>query len=393
VVLPIRFGLVGPNGSPMGWSGVTGGTVRDDLIEMDTERLVLTFAGIPNRPVPSLFRGFSAPVNIRSSLGFADRLFLARHDEDPFNRWQALQDVATDMLVGAARGQPWTAGNALAFAEALDETIASKVLDNAFKANAMALPNELAVARALQQNVDPDRVRAVRLDLIREVVARIAPSLEKLYLTNDSRLAYSPDFRQAGRRSMKNAALALLVLGGAEHGARLAREQYERALNMTDRLAALGMVVGAWTPDAPALLGDFRTMYTGDPLVLDKWLTLNAMAPDPAALERITAILGDPGFPHNNPNRLRALVGAFAMNNPTQFARPDGEGFRFVGRFVADVDARNPQVAARVLTAFRVFRSYEPVRLAAAEQALQKLRASGSLSRNTAEILERMLDG
>jgi len=204
---------------------------------------------------------------------------------------------------------------------------------------------------------------------------------------------YSTDGVQSGMRSLKNGALALLVSGGSALGQRLAREQYDSATNMTDRYAALAVVVTGWTPDAEALLGNFRTMYTADPLVLDKWLSLNAMAPEPSVVKRIGAILADPSFPRNNPNRLRALVGSFGLNNPSQFARADGAGFRLVADFVADVDKRNPQVAARVLTAFRIWRSFESVRRAAAESALIGLRNAGGLSRNTADILERTLAG
>ncbi|WP_417310965.1 aminopeptidase N [Devosia sp.] len=393
MVLPIKFGLIGPNGSEMNWDTVSGGEVRDDMIVMNTPSLALTFTGIPNRPVPSLLRGFSAPVKLKTPLEQDDELFLARHDSDPFNRWQALQDVATRLMTEAVAGTDWSDADLDGIASALEETLASKDLDPAFKANALALPAEQTIARAIGQDIDPARIHAVRDALISGIVSRLAETLEKLYLTNDSRLSYSPDFKQAGRRAMKNAALSLLVAGGTAHGPRLAREQYERAQNMTDRIAALTPIVTAWTPDAQALLGDFRTMYTADPLVLDKWLALNAAAPDEGVIGRIKAILADPSFPRNNPNRLRALMGTFAMRNPTQFARADGAGFRLVSEFVADVDTRNPQVAARVLTAFRVWKMYEPTRRAAAENALKSLKESGDLSRNTAEILDRTLAG
>ena len=296
-------------------------------------------------------------------------------------------------MLDAVAGKSWSEGQIVALSEAIEETLNSKDLDPAFKAQALSLPNEQTVARAIGTDVDPDRIHAVRGDLITAVVARIAPTLEKVYLTNDSRLAYSPDFQQAGRRSMKNTALSLLVNGGAAGADKLAREQYERALNMTDRIAALSAVVHAWTADAQALLGDFRTMYTADPLVLDKWLALNAAAPDDGVVDRMRAILAAPDFPQNNPNRLRALTATFGMSNPTQFARSDGAGFRFLAEFVGDVDKRNPQVAARVLTAFRVWRMYEPGRRAEAEKALISLQDSGSLSRNTADILARTLGG
>jgi aminopeptidase N len=393
LVLPIKFGLIGPNGSPMTWDGVSGAEVRDDLIVLDTAKASVTFTGIPNKPVPSILRGFSAPVKLTTNATEADQLFLARHDSDPFNRWQALQDVSLKLMLDAVAGTGWSDQQIAALSEAIEETLNSKDLDPAFKAQALSLPNEQTVARAIGTDVDPDRIHAVRGDLIKAVVAHIASTLEKVYLTNDSRLAYSPDFQQAGRRSMKNTALSLLVNGGAAGADKLAREQYERALNMTDRIAALSTVVHAWTADAQALLGDFRTMFTADPLVLDKWLALNAAAPDDGVVDRMRAILAAPDFPQNNPNRLRALTATFGMSNPTQFARPDGAGFRFLAEFVGDVDKRNPQVAARVLTAFRVWRMYEPGRRSEAEKALISLQDSGSLSRNTADILERTLGG
>ncbi|MDB5539859.1 MAG: pepN [Devosia sp.] len=391
MVLPIRFGLIGPNGSPMSWASVSGGEVRDDMIVMDTNKVSVSFTGIPNRPVPSLLRDFSAPVKLTTNATEADQLFLARHDADPFNRWQSLQDVSMRLMVDAVGGKAWSDRQVAALAEALEETLASKELDPAFKAHALGLPNEQTVARTIGSNVNPDRIHEVRVDLVGALVSRLAPTLERVYLTNDSRLAYSPDFQQAGRRSMKNTALGLLVLGGATGAAQLAREQYERALNMTDRLSALSTVVQSWTGDAETLLADFYRQFTADPLVLDKWLSLNALASDDAALDRIKAILASPDFPQNNPNRLRALMATFGMNNPTQFARADGAGFRFLADFVADVDKRNPQVAARVLTAFRIWRSFEPVRRAEAEKALKSLQDSGTLSRNTADILERTL--
>ncbi len=392
MVLPVKFGLIGPNGSPMGWSRVTGGDVRDDLIVVDSESVTLTFEGVPNRPVPSLFRGFSAPVKLNSGATQAERLFLARHDSDPFNRWQALQDVAMELIVGDVAGRPWGKADADMLAEAYEQTLGSKTLDPAFKALALTPPSEALVARTVAENVDPDRIHEARRKLIADITGRIATALERHYLTNDSRLSFSPDAKQAGRRSLKNAVLSLLVNGGVAFADRLAREQYQAATNMTDRFAALGIVVSAWTPDALALLGDYRTMFTAEPLVFDKWLALNASAPDAATLDRVRAILADPTFPKNNPNRLRSLLGSFGAN-AMQFARADGEGFRFMTRCVADIDTRNPQVASRLLTAFRTWRSFEPGRREAAEAALTSLRESRTFSRNVTDILDRTLAG
>jgi len=391
LTIPVKFGLVGPNGAPLEWSAVSGGTVRDDLILLDTQSATITFEGVANRPVPSLLRGFSAPVKLSGPLSQEDRLFLARHDADSFNRWQALQDVATELQVRALRGEPWAAQRVAALGEALEQTLVATELDPQFKALALALPGEAAIARALGSDIDPDAIHTVRSGLIAALVGQLAPTLSRLHRQLAQGEAYSPDAEQAGIRALRNGALGLLVEGRAQGADALAAEQYETATNMTDRIAALGAAVASWTPDAQRLLDNFRVRFTIDPLVLDKWLSLNGMAPDDGALERIRAILADPTFPKNNPNRLRALMGSLGMNNPTQFARPDGRGFQFVADFVEDVDKRNPQVAARVLTAFRVWPNYEAGRRALAEAALRDLAARGTLSRNTADILERTL--
>ena len=390
--IPVKFGLIGPNGAPMNWESASAG-VTDDLIVLRDKTATFEFTGVANRPVPSLLRGFSAPVKLTSPLSEEDRLFLARHDSDPFNRWQALQDVAMGLMLNAYRGEPWTAARLTALSDALGETLISKSLDPAYKALALALPSESLIARTIADAVDPARVRQVRLKLVAELASVLEPTLLSAYRDNLVDLAYAPDTTQTGRRALRNAALAFLANGQRSEGTALAHRQYESAQNMTDRFAALGAAVTAWTAEAPRLLDQFRTRFTADPLVLDKWLMLNAIAPDDGVVARIGAILASPDFPRSNPNRMRALVGGFGMSNPAQFARADGAGFRFVTGAVAGMDTINPQVAARLLTAFRVWRSFEPSRRGTAESALLALKASGPLSRNVSEILDRTLAG
>jgi aminopeptidase N len=226
---------------------------------------------------------------------------------------------------------------------------------------------------------------------------KLSADLHDTLLETYNALADTGPFSTEGepmrRRTLRNACLALLVAGESEEAYRIAEAHYRNATNMTDRMAGLTPLALANAPIGQALLGDFRTLYTADPLVFDKWLALSAMVPNEGTLDRVKAILEAPSFPKNNPNRLRALMGSFANLNPTQFARADGLGFRFVTEFVADVDKRNPQVAARVLTAFRVFKTYEPMRREEAANALKSLQESGGLSRNTADILTRTLEG
>jgi len=392
LVIPIRFGLIGPNGSPLTWNNVSGATVTgNDLIVLDGEAATVTFTGVANRPVPSLFRGFSAPVNIRSSLSEDEQLFLARHDSDPFNRWQALQDACMRLLVGAVGGINWSETQIEAVREAFRQTLESPDLDDAFKALALAVPTESVIARALGTNIDPARIHEVRKAFVTAVFGPLAAALTGVYQVASVKDAYRPDPEGTGRRSLRNAVLALLVRSGAENAETLLARQYHQATNMTDRFAALRISSSAWTTDAPLMLADFRQRFATDPLVLDKWLSVTASAPDDGVVDRVRQTLDDPTFPRNNPNRLRALLGTFAMSNPVQFGRLDGAGFRFVTEFVASVDERNPQVAARVLTAFRVWRNYEPERQKAAEDALKALESAGGLSRNTQDILSRTL--
>jgi len=395
MVIPIKFGLIGPNGSPMAWSKVSGARVDGDLITFDTDTAELTFEGIANRPVPSLFREFSAPVKLTTSLTAEDQLFLARHDSDPFNRWQALQTVATGILIDAVKagGRLTDAARVEALATALGETLEGHSGDAAFKALALAMPTEDNIAQALGRDVDPQAIHDARGALRKAISNRLHDKLLSVYNSLADQGPFSTSQSATQARSLRNACLGQLVAGGTEGAYSLAEAHYRTATNMTDRMAALAALVHANAPVAQALLGDFRTLYTADPLVLDKWLSLSAQVPDAATLDRVKAILADPTFPKNNPNRLRSLVGSFANANPVQFARPDGAGFRFVSEFVADVDKRNPQVAARVLTAFRIWRNYEPVRREQAESALKSLEESGSLSRNTADILGRTLAG
>ncbi|GLQ10249.1 aminopeptidase N [Devosia yakushimensis] len=391
LVLPIKFGLIGPNGSPMGWSEVSGGEVRDDLIVLRDASAEITFKGIANKPVPSLLREFSAPVNLDTNLTQSDRLFLAQHDSDPYGRWQALQDVATELAVGAATGTPWPDATVEGLSRAMADTLANKNLDDAFKALALNLPGEALIGRAIGKNVDPARIHAVRDALTKAVFGPLGRDLLVAYTNLSSTLPYAPDAASAGRRALRNRILALLVGSEAAGASALAAKQYAEASNMTDRYAALSISGSAWTVEAPTMLADFRTRFTANPLVFDKWLMVSALAQDEGVLDRIKAILAAPDFPKSNPNRLRALLGSFVMSNPAQFTRPDGAAFRFVTDFVADVDTRNPQVAARVLTGFRIWQMLEPKRREAARVALSALQEGGKLSRNTADVLARML--
>jgi len=395
LLVPIKFGLVGPNGNDMTWSRVTGGTVEDDLIVLDRPRMELVFEGLANKPTPSLFRGFSAPVRISSDATEDDKLFLARHDSDPFNRWQALQDAAMALMTAAVRNN----GNfadpeaVTRFAEALGETLESDQLDSAFKAHALAIPGESNIAQTLGRNINPALIHTVRRTLLKTVSQHLYDKLKSAYTRlGEVCSPYSIDAEPTRARALRNQCLSLLVASGTQDAESLAVSQYETTDNMTDRSAALGVLVANASAHAQKLLDEFHARYADNMLVYDKWLSLSASAPDDGCLERVRAIFTDPAFPKTNPNRLRSLAGTFAMSNPVQFGRPDGAGFRFIVEFCREVDPINPQVSARVLTAFRSWADYEPERRKAAKAALDILASTDSLSRNVTEILTRTLE-
>ncbi|KQN72273.1 aminopeptidase N [Devosia sp. Leaf64] len=391
-VIPVKFGLIGPNGHPVTWSEVSGGRVEGDLIVLDQETVTLTFTGVANRPVPSLFRGFSAPIKLETGLGHGDLLFLARHDSDPLNRWDAMQTVATQLLAKSATGAKPTTGDIDALRQAMMDTLNDPSLDPAFKAQAIGIPDETVIARHIGRNVDPSAVSAARASLVKTIIGPIAAQLEAVYRELAVSGPYSPDAEQAGRRSLRNRLLALLT-AGSDLGADLAEAQYYAATNMTDRYAALAISAHNWTKAAPALLGDFRMRFGGDPLVFDKWLVASSQAPDDGVIERLRSILSAPDFPKTNPNRLRSLLGSFVMSNLEQFARADGLGFRFVTEAAAEIDKVNPQVAARILTGFRTLPLLEANRREIGRAALEALKSQHALSRNTGEILDRILAG
>ncbi|QIB36315.1 aminopeptidase N [Ancylobacter pratisalsi] len=393
MLFPLALGLVGPDGKDMPLNPDDGTNTAGTVLLVSKPEQSFLFRDVPERPVPSINRGFSAPVKLNANLGTEDLTFLARHDSDPFNRFEAGQTLALHHLVSAS-GQSREGiriDDPTALVEAMDASLNDASLDPAFVAQVLSVPSEGEVGREIGTDVDPDAIHAARRTLRHTLGEALRPTLERVYVQHAPTGTYSPDAISAGRRSLRNASLDLLACTGGEADIARALTHFETADNMTDRFFALSVLAHNAPDVREAALTAFHERFKDDPLVVDKWLALQAQIAEPGALDRVRELTRHPAFSMGNPNRVRALIGNFATANQTQFHRLDGAGHTFVADAVLELDSRNPQVAARLLGAFKSWRSLEPVRRASAERNLKRVADKRDLSPDVADIVARSL--
>jgi len=363
------------------------------VLVLDTTERSFEFADITEAPVPSIDRNFSAPIKLVGDLTEDDLAFLAAHDSDPFNRWQALQTISMRLLIDNV--STLRAGKAPRVDERLMVALAALLedpqLEPAFVALALVPPGEGDIAREIGHDIDPDAIHRARAGLRVQIGERLQAALSTLYARLTLTGGYSPDAAGAGRRALRNVALDLMAARAAPDAIARALRQYESADNMTDRMAALATLSLHAVPEREAALAEFYHRYASDALVIDKWLSLQAAIPQGDTLDKVRALTEHPAFSLANPNRVRALIGVFAHANPTQFNRADGAGYDFVADIVLALDPKNPQVAARMATAFRTWRTLEPGRRGKAQGALERIKAASGLSRDLADIVGRAL--
>jgi aminopeptidase N len=393
MVIPLGIGLVGRDGRDLPLKTVDGRNIERGVLTLTKPAETFVFADVAEPPVPSLNRGFSAPIKLVANLSADDLRFLAAHDSDSFNRWQALQTLATRLLVDntAARRAGTAERRDPGLTNALAAILADGTLEPAYVALMLTLPGEADIAREIGRDVDPDAIFAAASNLQALVGADLGAPLFDHYRRLSESGPYSPDAASAGRRALRNTCLDLLVATRRPDAIALAARQYQAADNMTDRMAALSTLSLCDVPERAAALADFYTRYADDPLIIDKWFSLQATIPEPATLDRVKALTAHPAFSFANPNRVRALISTFAMGNQKEFNRADGAGYDFVVETVLALDPRNPQVAARLLSALKSWRVLEPGRRALAEQALQRVAAAPALSPDVADIAQRAL--
>jgi aminopeptidase N len=399
LVIPLAIGLIRPNGTELplkadidAFDGATQSELSRGVLEVTTARRHLVLRDVPERPVISALRGFSAPVQLIQSATDEDLTFQCTYDPDPCARWQAGQTYATRLLVAAATGAASRSNHAsiAAFAEALRKLVAAND-DPPFTAQVLTLPGEADIAREIGENVDPDAVYTARQSLRADLGRALSRELMRLYHGLASDAAYSPDARSAGRRALRNTALDLIAASDEGMGTGLAKAQFDAATNMTDRVAALGILCLTESEAREEALDAFCKRFAGNALVIDKWLTLQATIPHTGTLDRVRRLMRSDAFSMSNPNRVRALIGAFTAGNQRQFNAQDGSGYEFVGECVLLLDPKNPHIAARLLSAFRTWRMMEPGRRRLAEAALRRVEAAENLSPDVKDIVERSL--
>ena len=404
-VIPVAMGLVGRDGQvlPLQLEGeaaplmdpATGQPAAGRVLVLDEMKSFHTFVNVDVEPVPSLLRGFSAPVVLIDSLSDADLLTLLAHDPDPFNRWESGQRLALKRLLGAAR-HPDEVPLDGAFIDAMRAVLNHPQLDAAFKELALTLPSEGYIAEQLDA-VEPQRIHGARQTMLAQLADALHDDWAAAFDAHQVRGAYTPDPVSMGKRSLANLSLSMLCLAAQQDGNRtwpdIAYQRFNSAANMTERIGALAALVDSHSQYASDALQQFHAMFKVDALVVDKWFALQARAPEKngAVFARVKQLLKHPDFSLTNPNRARSLLSTFCMHNPAAFHRADAAGYVFWSERVVEMDAINPQIAARLARVMdRWSHLAEPYR-SAAREALERVAGKSDLSNDVREIVERAL--
>ena len=392
--LPLALALYDARGRklPLRLKGDAAGRGTETVLSLRRSGEEFLFEGISERPVASLLRGFSAPVALEFERPEADLYFLMAHDDDPFVRWDSAQRLALAWCLkgveACRRGVPLPTD--ADFVRAFRKAMSGEVSDRAFLAELLRLPSESYIADALPE-IDPEAVHAARKHARRLIAQALVPEWRAVYESSRADGGYSLDAGAVGRRALKNLCLAYLVESGTPEARALALRQFETADNMTDQIAALGALVDCDAPERRAALDAFHDRYRANPLVMDKWLSLQATCALPGTLDAVRALTRHAAFDAHNPNRVRALIGGFAQGNPLHFHARDGSGYSFIADWVLTLDARNPQLAARLAGAFSQWRRYDAVRQRLMRAELERIAGTAELSRDTGEIVEKSL--
>ena len=369
----------------------TGQHRGEQLLVLDEAQKGFNFEGFSKPPILSINRGFSAPVTIERDVPSEDLVFLAAHDDDPFARYEAMQELIVTHLKDATDGKLDDAAREAgreAIGGALAAVLADDALDDLMRGELLILPSQTYLAEQMLV-ADPGKIHDERQALR----GWLAKELEAEFIALHGRASavpYSLDAAARGARKVKTQALIYLAEGNPALAAKMAAGQYDAADNMTDRQGALLVLAGLETPERTHKLLDFYNRYKGNALVLDKWFAIQAQSLHPNAIEHVKALAEHPEFTIRNPNRVRSLYMAFAAS-PQSFHAADGEGYRMIADLILALDPLNPQTAARFVSPLGRWRRIEPVRAELMRAELERIAAAGKLSRDTSEQVARSL--
>ena len=386
--VPLRIGLLDQDGRALAF-GRDGEALDETVVVLKGARAKVTLDSVERPPVVSALRGFSAPVVLETDAEPKDRYVLLAADPDLFNRWEAGQALARELILARAAGKADEVGEER-FAEAMGRALSDQAADPAFKALLLALPSEPDLALVMSP-ADPGAIHEAREALRTRLAAHLAESLRRLHTGFQEAGEFSPDAASAGRRALRNAALDMLAANPTAQTAELALGHYRGAGNMTDAIGGLTALMLIGGPEFEIALAEFYERWRAEPLVIDKWFALQARDPDEGALGRVIGLTAHPAFDSKNPNRLRALVSTFANFNPVRFHDPSGAGYRFLADQILATDAFNPMIAARLVDPLGGWRRYRPELGALMKAELQRILETEGLSKNVFELVSRAL--
>ncbi|MEQ1753781.1 MAG: aminopeptidase N [Micropepsaceae bacterium] len=391
--IPVAVGLVGQkSGRDLDVALTDAGAKKTHILNLKESRQTFRFSGVTEPVVASIGRGFSAPAKFETAHTSAERAFLMAKDSDPFNRWEAGQKLSAELLIRMTAevhaGKPPTVDET--FVAAFGELLQDARRDPGFTAMALQLPTEMELAQFIDE-ADPDAIYRARETLRKKLAQAHKAKLGELYQSLKSNEPYSPDAVFAGRRALGNLCLRYLTSEDSPDTRSLAFEQFRSSDNMTDKIGGLAPLIDMSGDERHNALHSFYDHWQANPLVIDKWLTLQAQSSHPETLSHVKALTNHKAFHFENPNRVRALVGAFVMGNQLRFHAPDGSGYQFLADAVLRLDAINPQVAARLCGAFETWRRFDSKRQILIKAQLSRINATSGLSRNVLEIVEKTL--
>ncbi|MCR9116675.1 MAG: aminopeptidase N, partial [bacterium] len=392
--IPVAIGLLDSNGNDMDVTlrdADSNAGNCDSLLMLDTDSKSFTFTGLKEEPVVSLLRNFSAPVKLKVARSQDELAFLASHDSDPFNRWDAGQTLATsilhDLAIRHANNEELKCPQVLH--DSFAALLADDSIDEAFKALALTLPSEVVVGQEMDV-CDPDSVHAARESVRVQLAETHFDTLRSMYEELAKDAVYQSDARSINRRRLKSRVLSYLVVLKRDETTALAARQYETADNMTDKITALSLLADIDCPERDAAIADFYDTWRNDPLVLDKWFIVQASSHRPDMIGQVKQLTRHEMFDLLNPNRVRSVLGVFAANQ-SQFHQKDGAGYELLADFVIQIDANNPQLASRLVSAFNTLRRFDPSRQALIQAQLERIKSTENLSNDVFEIAERAL--